>query len=56
LADTQYVGVDGEGGWFQLHHRVYDRAGERCLTCGRANIVKVAVAGRGTHFCPRCQK
>jgi formamidopyrimidine-DNA glycosylase len=55
LADTQYVGVDGEGGWFQLHHRVYDRAGERCLTCGRANIVKVAVAGRGTHYCPRCQ-
>lgn len=56
LADTQYVGVDGESGWFQLHHRVYDRAGQRCLTCGRADIVKVAVAGRGTHYCPRCQK
>ena len=55
LADTQYVGVDGEGGWFQLHHRVYDRAGERCLTCRKADIVRVAVAGRGTHFCPRCQ-
>ena len=56
LADTQYVGVDGEGGWFQLHHRVYDRAGERCLTCRKADIVRVAVAGRGTHFCPRCQQ
>ena len=56
LADTQYVGLDGEAGWFQLHHRVYDRAGQRCLTCGKADIVKVAVAGRGTHFCPRCQK
>jgi len=56
LADTQYVGVDGESGWFQLSHRVYDRAGQRCITCGRANIVKVAVAGRGTHFCPRCQR
>jgi formamidopyrimidine-DNA glycosylase len=55
LADTQYVGVDGEGGWFQLHHRVYDRAGQRCLTCRKADIVRVAVAGRGTHFCPRCQ-
>lgn len=55
LADTQYVGVDGESGWFQLNHRVYDRAGHRCITCGRANIVKVAVAGRGTHYCPRCQ-
>mgnify|MGYP001179300399 CR=1 FL=1 len=56
LADTQYVGVDGEGGWFQLHHRVYDRAGQRCLTCEKADIVKVAVAGRGTHYCPRCQR
>jgi formamidopyrimidine-DNA glycosylase len=56
LADTQYVGVDGVGGWFQLHHRVYDRAGQRCLTCGTANIVRVTFGGRGTHFCPRCQK
>lgn len=55
LADTQYVGLDGESGWFQLHHRVYDRAGQRCLTCGKADIVKVFVAGRGTHYCPRCQ-
>ena len=56
LADTQYVGVDGESGWFQLHHKVYDRAGQRCVTCGRANIVKVTVAGRGTHYCRRCQR
>lgn len=55
LADTQYVGLDGESGWFQLHHRVYDRGGQRCLTCGKADIVKVFVAGRGTHYCPRCQ-
>lgn len=56
LADTQYVGVDGVAGWFQLHHRVYDRAGQRCLTCAKADIVRVDFAGRGTHFCPRCQK
>ena len=56
LADTQYVGVDGVGGWFQLHHRVYDRAGQRCLTCGKANIARVTFGGRGTHFCPRCQR
>ena len=55
LADTQYVGIDGESGWFQLSHRVYDRGGQRCITCGRANILKVTVAGRGTHYCPRCQ-
>lgn len=55
LADTQYVGIDGESGWFQLSHMVYDRAGRRCLTCAKANVVKVSVAGRGTHYCPRCQ-
>jgi formamidopyrimidine-DNA glycosylase len=55
LADTQYVDIEGQGGWFQMHHRVYDRAGQRCLTCGRANIVRIVSAGRSTCFCPRCQ-
>lgn len=55
LDDTQYVGIDGEPGWFQTEHRVYDRAGERCRTCRTANIVRRVVAGRSTCFCPRCQ-
>jgi formamidopyrimidine-DNA glycosylase len=55
LDDTQYVGIDGEPGWFQTEHRVYDRAGERCRTCRKANIVRRVVAGRSTCFCPRCQ-
>ena len=56
LADTQYVDVEGNGGWFQVNHRVYDRAGERCLSCGRADIRRVVAAGRSTCFCPRCQR
>ena len=56
LADTQYVDIEGQGGWFQVHHRVYDRAGQRCLTCGKAEIVRVMSAGRSTCFCPRCQR
>ena len=55
LADTQYVDLEGQGGWFQVHHRVYDRAGQRCLTCGKADIVRVVTNGRSTCFCPRCQ-
>ncbi len=55
LADTQYVDIDGQGGWFQLRHRVYDRAGQRCLTCAKADIVRIVCAGRSTCFCPRCQ-
>jgi formamidopyrimidine-DNA glycosylase len=56
LSDTQYVDVMGDGGSFQIDHRVYDRAGQRCLTCGRANIVRIVSGGRSTCFCPRCQR
>ncbi len=56
LADTQYVDISGEGGWFQLSHKVYDRAGQPCLTCQRATIRRVMVGGRSTCFCPRCQR
>lgn len=56
LADTQYVDLEGQGGWFQLSHRVYDRGGQRCLTCGKADIVRVMAGGRSTAYCPRCQK
>lgn len=56
LADTQYVDIEGNGGQFQLAHRVYDRAGQRCLTCGRGTIARVVAAGRSTCFCPRCQR
>ena len=56
LADTQYVDIEGQSGWFQVHHLVYDRAGQRCLTCGRADIVRITAAGRSTCFCPRCQR
>jgi formamidopyrimidine-DNA glycosylase len=56
LDDTQYVDVMGDGGSFQLEHRVYDRAGQRCLTCGRAIIQRIVAAGRSTCFCPYCQR
>lgn len=55
LSDTQYVDVMGDGGTFQLDHRVYDRAGQRCRTCRRATIERVICAGRSTCWCPRCQ-
>ena len=56
LSDTQYVDVMGDGGTFQLDHRVYDRAGQRCLTCGKATIVRTVSGGRSTCYCPRCQR
>lgn len=49
-----YVDANGASGAFQLEHRVYDREGEPCRTCG-AKIRRVVLGGRSTHFCPRCQ-
>jgi formamidopyrimidine-DNA glycosylase len=52
---SDYVDADGEEGFFQLQHRVYGRGGEPCLIC-KTKIKKIVVAGRGTHYCPKCQK
>lgn len=56
LDDTQYVDVEGMSGSFQHAHRVYGRAGERCLTCRRARISRTIVAGRTTCYCAICQR
>lgn len=52
---SDYVDADGESGLFQLQHRVYRRTGEPCLVCG-AGIQRVVVAGRSSHYCPKCQR
>jgi formamidopyrimidine-DNA glycosylase len=51
---SDYVDADGESGFFQLHHNVYRRTGEPCRVCGEA-IRRVVIAGRSSHFCPKCQ-
>jgi formamidopyrimidine-DNA glycosylase len=52
---SDYVDADGVRGFFQLEHRVYMRTGEPCLVCGTP-IRRILLAGRGTHFCPVCQR
>ena len=52
---SDYVNADGEEGFFQLQHRVYGREGEPCLVC-KTPIKRVVIAGRSSHFCPKCQK
>jgi len=56
LGDAQYVDLMGEGGSYQDDHRVYGRGGERCLTCGRGWVRRSVTGGRGTHWCPVCQR
>ncbi|HEX9201456.1 MAG TPA: bifunctional DNA-formamidopyrimidine glycosylase/DNA-(apurinic or apyrimidinic site) lyase [Acidobacteriaceae bacterium] len=52
---SNYVNASGDGGLFQLQHRVYQRTGEPCLVCG-SGIKRVVVAGRSSHYCPHCQR
>ena len=51
---SDYVDADGEAGFFQIQHRVYDREGQPCRVCGTP-IRRIVLAGRGTHYCPHCQ-
>ena len=44
-----YVKADGK------FAQVFNRTGKECPVCG-TKIKKIKVAGRGTHFCPNCQK
>lgn len=50
-----YVNTQGEIGMFQLELFVYAQNGKACKRCG-TEIEKTVVGGRGTHFCPVCQK
>jgi len=50
-----YVGGSGLKGGYQREFRAYGRTGEPCATC-QVPIERVRVAGRSSHFCPRCQR
>lgn len=49
-----YSTAYGEAGNFQNHLNVYGKQGEPCPRCG-TKIVKIKLAQRGTHYCPKCQ-
>jgi formamidopyrimidine-DNA glycosylase len=50
-----YIGGSGRKGGFQREFAVYGRTGQPCFRC-RALIACIRLAGRATHYCPRCQK
>jgi len=51
----QYVQLSGNPGDYVKHHKVYDREGKPCLVC-KTKIKRIALGGRGTYFCPKCQR
>ena len=56
LRDGTYRVAKNRPGGFQLLHRVYQRAGQRCVQCEKAEILRIVQAQRATFFCPSCQK
>lgn len=51
-----YVKADGtRGDYLDKFAQVFNRQGQKCMRCG-GEIIKIRVAGRGTHICPRCQE
>lgn len=50
-----YPNIDGKRGTFEEHLMVHKREGKECYICA-ATIIKEKVGGRGTYYCPNCQK
>lgn len=55
LSDGAYMNARNERGGYQNHHRVYQRAGQKCRRCVDSQIVRLVQAQRSTFFCPGCQ-
>lgn len=51
---SDYVDSFGRRGGFSRFLKVYGRVRQACAYCG-GPIAKLKLAGRGTHYCPRCQ-
>ncbi len=54
-SDQYYLDALGHKGSYQDHFLVYGRAGKKCLKCS-GTVKKIKLGGRGTYFCPKCQK
>lgn len=53
---SDYIDSDGKKGNYSGLLKVYGRAGKKCLKCKKAEIKKIKLSGRGTSYCPVCQK
>ncbi len=51
---SDYVDSSGKKGNFSRYLQVYGKQGSTCPSCG-SSISKIKLAGRGTHYCPKCQ-
>lgn len=52
---AHFVDPEGKKGYFLDYAKVYWKHGRPCSRCG-SEIKKIQLGGRGTYFCPNCQK
>jgi formamidopyrimidine-DNA glycosylase len=52
---SDYVDGNGHKGSFVSYLKVYDRKDKKCKSC-KEKIKKIKLCGRGTYYCPICQK
>jgi formamidopyrimidine-DNA glycosylase len=50
-----YVGTDGNPGYFRQRLYVYERDGRRCRVCG-TSVRRIKQGQRSTYYCPGCQR
>lgn len=55
-SELSYVTPDGNEGSYQEHFLAYGRKDELCDRCHKAKFIKITLGGRGTYYCPVCQK
>ncbi len=54
-SENTFVDIDGKTGQMQNHFKIYRKTGNQCPGgCGK--VKRVVVGGRGTHYCPICQR
>lgn len=54
-SEQNFVNALGQEGKYQHHFLAYARDGQKCVRCGNV-MKKITLGGRGTYFCPNCQK
>lgn len=54
-SELNFVNALGQEGKYQHHFLAYARDGEECARC-KEIMKKITLGGRGTYFCPNCQK
>ena len=52
---SDFFGASGDSGYFQVHFNVYSKKGQPCPLC-LTPIRHQKLGGRGSFFCPACQR